>query len=159
SGLSPVTAATPDDCAAFQRKALTLPKTTLHPYPNSKKGAACYSANTIVKWSVALQAAWERALRGGDKCVRGVVEERKLLADNRWKRFSWVEGYDREIRQFDAAELLSLLDHLSEKWPGLAAAGLYAKVLLWSGGRRSEIAGLTWEQLRPAGSERHFHVV
>lgn len=160
SGLSPITKATPDDCAAFQRKALTLPKTTLHPYPNSREGAASYSANTVIKWSVALQAAWERASRsGGKKCVRGVVDERKLLADNPWKQFPWIEGFDRPIRQFDGEELLSLLDHLESRWAGVSVAGLLAKVLLWSSGRRSEIAGLKWEQLRLVGPEKHFHVV
>jgi hypothetical protein len=93
SGLTPITVATPDDCAAFQRRALELPKTTLFSYPNSKAGASCYSANTVVKSSVALQAAWERASRaGGKKCVCGVVDERKLLADNPWKQFPLVEG-------------------------------------------------------------------
>lgn len=92
-GLRPITIATADDCAAFPRKALKLPKTTLHPYPNSKEGAVSYSANTVLKWSVALQAAWERASRaGGKKCIRGVVDERKLLADNPWKQFPWIEG-------------------------------------------------------------------
>jgi hypothetical protein len=36
-GLKPITRATPDDCAAFQRKALTLPKNWRHRFPNSKK--------------------------------------------------------------------------------------------------------------------------
>jgi hypothetical protein len=160
SGISPVTRATPDDCASFQRRALELPKTTLHRYPNSKEDAACYSANTVIKWSVALQAAWERASRsGGKKCIRGVVDERKLLADNPWKQFPWIEGFDRPIRQFDAAELLGLLDHLEAKWAGVTVACLLAKVLLWSSCRRSEAAALSWDQLRVVGSEKHFHVV
>jgi hypothetical protein len=37
SGISPISRATPDDCAAFQRKALKLPKNTLHPYPTASK--------------------------------------------------------------------------------------------------------------------------
>lgn len=35
--ISPVTKATPDDCAAFQRKALSLPKNWRKKYPNSKE--------------------------------------------------------------------------------------------------------------------------
>ena len=35
-------------------------------------------------------------------------------------------------------------------------AALLAKVLLWSCVRRSEIAGLRWDQLRAVGPERHF---
>src|SRR5439155_7190478 len=148
SGLSQITLATADDCAAFQRKVLTLPKSTLRPYPNGKKDVPCYSANTAVKWSVALQAAWERACRtAGKKCVRGVVDEKKLLTDNPWKQFTWIEGFQRPIRQFDAAELLSLPDYLDQKWSGVTVAMLYAKVLLWSWGRREEIASLTWPQL------------
>ena len=34
AGLKPITLATPDDCAAFQRKALTFPKNWRHQYPN-----------------------------------------------------------------------------------------------------------------------------
>lgn len=160
SGLDAITRATPDDCAAFQRKALALPKNALRPYPNGKKEIACYSPNTVVKWSVALQAAWERACKvGGKKCVRGVVDDNKLLAENPWKQFTWIEGYERPIRQFDAQELVSLLKFLDQKWPGVTVASRYAKVLLWSWGRREEIAGLTWPQLRIVGHEYHFQTV
>jgi hypothetical protein len=114
----------------------------------------------VLKWSVALQAAWERASRsGGKKCIRGVVDERKLLTDNPWKQFPWIEGFDRPIRQFDQEELLSLLDHLEQRWTGVTVASLLAKVLLWSSGRRSEIAGLRWDQLRIVGQEKHFSIV
>jgi integrase len=109
---------------------------------------------------VALQAAWERASRaGGKKCVRGVVDERKLMPDNPWKHFPWIEGYERPIRQFDGDELLSLLAYLEQKWAGVTVAPLLAKVLLWSSARRSEVVGLNWEQLREVGTEKHFHVV
>ena len=160
SGLQSITVATPDDCAAFQRKALSLPKNTLRPYPNSKEEIPCYSPNTVVKWSVALQAAWERVCKtGGKKCVRGVVEDTKLLTENPWKQFTWIEGYERPIRQFDAEELVSLVDYLDQKWSGVTVASLYAKVLFWSWGRREEIASLTWPQLRQVGREFHFQTV
>ncbi len=50
TGLNPVTAATPDDCAAFQRNTLQLPKSHRLKYPKSKKeGVKCYSADTVLK--------------------------------------------------------------------------------------------------------------
>jgi hypothetical protein len=160
TGISPITRVTPDDCATFQRKALSLPKSTLRPYPKGKKDVPRYSANTVVKWSVALQAAWERACRGaGKKCVRGVVDESKLLSENPWRHFTWIEGYEKPIRQFDGDELVSLLDYLDVRWPGVTVAGLLAKALLWSGGRRAEVTSLTWPQLRQVGREVHFEVV
>src|SRR5262249_33602079 len=61
TGLSSVAAASPDDCAGFQRKALTHPKNWRQAYPKSKKVVATVSANTVVKWSRSLQAAFERA--------------------------------------------------------------------------------------------------
>jgi hypothetical protein len=160
SGISPISRATPDDCARFQQKALTLPKSTLHPYPKGKKDPPCYSANTVVKWSVALQAAWERACRSsGKKCVRGVVDESKLLSENPWRNFTWIEGFEKPIRQFDPEELLSLLDYLDQRWQGVTVAALLAKALLWSGGRRAEVTSLTWKQVRVIGQEVHFDVV
>ena len=85
----------------------------------------CYSPNTVVKWSVALQAAWERVCRtAGKKCVRGIVEETKLLTENPWRQFTWIEGYARPIRQFDGEELLRLLDYLDQKWSGCQVASL-----------------------------------
>lgn len=59
TGLKPVTIANSDHCSAFQRKALTLPKSTRLTYPKARReGAKCYSANTVLKWSRALEAAF-----------------------------------------------------------------------------------------------------
>jgi integrase len=92
------------------------------------------------------------------KCVRGVVEEHKLLAGNPWSQFPWIEGRKRPIRQFDSAELLAFLDHFESEWRGLGVISALAKVFLWSSGRRLEIVGLTWSSLRVVGNERHFHI-
>jgi hypothetical protein len=160
SGINPIALAKPSDCATFQRTAINLPKNTLRPYPKGKKQVTNYSANTVLKWSVALQAAWERSCRtAGKRCVRGVVDDAKLLTENPWRAFTWIEGYKRPIRQFDGAELVGILDYLDEKWPGVTVASLFAKVLFWSIGRRAEISALTWSQFRIVGSERHFQVV
>ena len=51
TGLEQVTRATADDCAAFQRQALALPKNWRKQYPNSKKNVNHLSANTVLKWS------------------------------------------------------------------------------------------------------------
>jgi integrase len=114
----------------------------------------------VVKWCVALRAAFERVNRnGGKKCVRGVVDARKLLEKNPWKEIPWIEGTERKIRQFTADELVGLLDHLDEKWPGVAVASAVAEVLLWSAARREEVMGLTWDQYKGVNGEHHFDVV
>ena len=161
SGLKPITMATPDDCASFQQKALTLPKNWRQEYPNGKKNVEPLSPNTILKWSRSLQAAFERANRNALKrrCVRGVVPESKLLVENPWNRFPWIEGKKRPIRQFDGEELLSFLDYLDRHWAGIGVASTLAKVCLWSGARRQEITGLKWQSLRIVANEYHFAIV
>ena len=159
SGLDAISTATPDDCAAFQRKALELPRNWRSQHPRSKKAERALSPSTVVKWSVALAAAFERVNRNGrKKCVRGVVDERKLLGSNVWRQFTWVEGTRRPIRQFDAAELTGLLDHLADRWAGVTVAAAVAKLFLWSGCRREEVVSLRWDQLRALQGERHFDV-
>jgi integrase len=160
TGLAPITLARADDCAAFQRKALTMPKNWRHDYPKGRKDVELISPNTVLKWSRSLQAAFERAnLNAGRRCVRGVVDECKLLTQNPWRQFQWIEGVEHALRQFDEAELLSFLDYLEAGWPEVAVGPLVAKVLLWSWSRRSEVAGLKWNDLRIVGTERHFQVV
>ncbi|MBL8797639.1 MAG: hypothetical protein JNM56_27310 [Planctomycetia bacterium] len=160
AGIKPVTTARVDDCAIFQRKALMLPKNWRKQYPNSQQEVASLSPNTVLKWSRALQAAFDRACRSaGRKSVRGVVEEQKLLTENPWKQFTWIEGTRKPIRQFDGTELLALIDYLEEKWLGVGIATAVAKACLWSWGRRAEVMGLKWELLRTVGDERHFEIV
>jgi len=161
TGLVPITVATADDCAAFQRKALTLPKNWRLKYPNSREQVECLSANTVLKWSRSLQAAFERANRNATKrkCVRGIVDEKKLLTANPWSQFPWIEGKQRPIRQFDGGELLAFLAYFEGNWAGITVAPALAKVFLWSSCRRLEAATLTWQQLRIVGPEYHFQVV
>jgi integrase len=160
SGVSPVSAATPDDCAAFQRKALTLVRNWRSKHPRSKETTATVSSNTVLKWSRCLASAFERANRlAGKKCVRGVVDEGKLLTSNPWTQFTWIEGSKRPIRQFDSDELLGLLAFLEETWNDVPVAAAVIKVFLWSGCRKLEVTGLTWDMLRIVGNEYHFEVV
>jgi integrase len=159
SGLKPVAGATADDCAAFQRRALALPKNWRHQYPKSKKEVEFLSPSTIRKWSGALQAAFERVNRNaGRKCVRGVVDESKLLNENPWRQFAGIEGREKPLRQFDERELLSLLDFFERGWPMVTVGPLVAKVCLWSWSRREEVMGLQWDQLRRTGNEYHFEI-
>ena len=160
-GISPVTTASAADCERFQTEALKKPKNWRSLYPKSRQGVGTLSPNTVIKWSVALQAAFERANRNAPakKCVRGVVDDGLLLTENPWRKFSWIEGYEKPIRQFEAEELISLLDYLGSEWPGVTVAASVAKVCLWSWGRKSEVMGLKWEDLRVVGSEHHFKVV
>ena len=76
----------------------------------------CYSPNNVLRWSRSLQAAFERVNRNAlkRKCVRGVVDQSKLLKSNPWSQFTWIEGSRRPIRQFDGDELLSFMDYLAD---------------------------------------------
>lgn len=162
SGLPQIAQATADDCAAFQRTALTLPKNWRQQFPRSKKPeeVSRLSPNTVLKWSRALQAAFERTSRNaGKKCVRGVVGEAKLLTVNPWNQFDWIEGRNRPLRQFDAEEVLALLDFFEEKWASVTVAGLLTKFFLWSSCRQLEAPGLKWSFLKRIGSEVHFEIV
>jgi integrase len=160
TGLKPITLATPDDCERFQREARRLPKNWRRDYPKKKETTECLSPNTVLKWSRSLLAAFERANRNaGRKCVRGVVGEKRLLMSNPWSQFTWIDGLARPKRRFTGEELLSLLDHLETSWSGVGVGPVAAKVFLWSGCRKSEIAGLTWEMERKVGREVHFEIV
>ena len=161
TGLSPIALATADDCAAFQRKSLSLPKNWRQQHPKSKKDVRCLSANTVLKWSRSLQAAFERVNKNaGKKCVRGVVDESKLTTENPWNQFDWaVDEVRKEIRQLSSEELLSFLDYLGDTWPEVTTAMTLAKVYLWSACRQAEATSLTWDAERNIGEEHHFQVV
>lgn len=161
TGLNPIASATPDDCERFQIEALQRPKNWRQKYPKSKDKVGRLSPNTVLKWSRSLQAAFERANRNANrrKCVRGVVDASKLLASNPWSQFSWVDGVQPPIRQFDSEELLSLLDYLETDWKEVPLGALAAKVFLWSSARKLEVASLQWSQVRTIGQEFHFQIV
>lgn len=184
TGVRPITRATPDDCAIFQQLCLTLPNNwrrrpvekrrpvkhySEHARERRQRSGELdpcdalprYSPNNVLRWSRSLQAAFERANRNAlkRKCVRGVVDAEKLLTSNPWNQFTWIEGTRRPIRQFDGMELVSILDYLREKWSGVPIAATAAKVFLWSGCRKLEIAGLSWDSLRLVGNECHFEIV
>ena len=160
TGLSPVTLATADDCARFQQRALELPKSWRLGFPKKKKDAERLSPNTVLKWSRAIQAAFERAnINGGKKCVRGVVDDKKLLTENPWHQFTWIEERKRPIRQFKGEELLAVLDYFESGWSGVMVAVAAAKTFLWTWARLSEVASLSWDNLRVVGEEYHFEIV
>jgi integrase len=162
TGLQQIILAGADDCAAFQRKAQAMPKNWRQKYPQSRKSDAVarISSNTVLKWSRALQAAFERANRNaGRKCVRGVVPVAKLLSFNPWNQFVWIEGRERTLRQFDAEEIVSLLDFFETQWATVSVAVLLAKFFLWSSCRQQEATGLKWSSLKRIGTEIHFEIV
>jgi integrase len=161
SRVSPISTASPDDCARFQRSALLQPKNWRLNYPNSHKSAVPkLSANTVLKWSRSLQAAFQRANRNaGKKCVRGVVDEAKLLASNPWHHFTWIDGTTRQKRHFSAGELLSVLDYFEHRWPGVDSLATAVKTALWTWARVAELASLTWDSLRTVEQESHFEIV
>ena len=80
------------------------------------------------------------------------------MTENPWKQFTWIEGSERPIRQFDGDELFSLLDYFEKQWSGIRVACLVAKVCLWSWSRRHEVIRLSWSMLRAIGDEHHFEI-
>ena len=184
TGIKPISRATPDDCANFQQVCQTLPNSWRRRPMEKRKPVKFYSEqareqrqksaeldpldelpryspNNILRWSRSLQAAFERVNRNAlkRKCVRGVVAPEKLLTSNPWNQFTWIGGRKRPIRQFDGTELVSLLEHLAENWSGVPIGATLAKVFLWSGCRKLEITGLSWDSLRLVGNECHFQIV
>jgi integrase len=169
SKLSPISQATPDDCERFQSEALKRPKNWRVVYADTKRSkkrreelgeVETLSPNTVLKWIVALQAAFERAnSKAGKKCVRGVVPEAKLLTENPWRQFTWIEGYEKPLRQFDHSELASLLDYFETQWPGVSVATAFVKVLFWSWARRYEVSNLQWSDQRLFEQECHFESI
>ncbi|QDT59502.1 hypothetical protein SV7mr_20090 [Stieleria bergensis] len=169
SGVSPISLATADDCARFQDEAVRLPKIWRVQYGNeerrkekiSDESIERLSLTTVLKWSVALRAAFERAnLNAGKKCVRNVVPPRKLLTINPWDQFTWVEDRSPvEVRQFSPDELLSVLDYFEQNFPSVTVARLAAQTFFWSCARRKEISSLKWSELRVVNDEIHFDIL
>ena len=161
TGLDRIASATPDDCAGFQREFLLKPKSWRLSYPNRRtEDVPCYSPTTVDKWSRGLQAAFARAnLNAGKKCVRGVVDEGKLLRSNPWHQFTWVEKRDRPIRQFSDDELLSILDYFEKHWKLVPIAAIAAKLCFWTWTRVMELANLRQSDLRIVGNEHHFRII
>ena len=115
-----------------------------------------------MKWSRSFQAAFERANRNaaGKKCVRGVVDEGKLLTANPWNQFPWIEGTRRaRSASSTARSYCLLLVHFETNWPGVTVLALLAKVSSGPCGRRAEVAGLDVVGLRIVGGEYHFEIV
>jgi len=158
--LSSIALATPDDCERFQHLALERPRNWRSKYPKKRKNADSLSPTTVVKWSVALQAAFERANRnGGKKCVRGVVSADRLIRENPWRMFTWIEGRKKKIRQFSGSEILSLLDYFEREWSYVPVGSLLVKMFLWSAARKSEVTSLRWDRARQIGDEYHFEFI
>jgi integrase len=158
--LNPITRAKPGDCERFQRDALEKPKNWRQQHPKSKEEVATVSPNTILKWSRSLQAAFQRACRNaGKKCVRGVVPDVKLLEENPWNCFTWIEGVEKKVRQFDLDELVSFMAFLQARWPQVVVAQSLGKAFLWSRCRLEAVTSLRWQAERSFGNEHHFHVV
>lgn len=169
TGVCPITLATADDCAKFQDEAITLPKNFRVNYKNEDRrqermadeSVERYSVATVIKWSTALRAAFNRAnANTGKKCIRNVVSREKLLTRNPWDEFSWIEDKsDAEVRQFTPDELASIIEFFEQNYSLVTVARLAAQTFFWSCARREEIAGLEWSRLRLVGEEVHFDMV
>lgn len=157
----PIALATPMDCERFQEAALRKPRDWRMSHPRkNREGVPRIRPNTVIKWSVALQAAFERACRdAGKKCVRDVVDEDRLLTTNPWKHFTWITGTAPKKRHLSDEELVSVLDYLESHWPIVTTGVLFAKTSLWMWARRAEVASLQWDNLRIVGNEYHFDFI
>jgi integrase len=140
---------------------LKLAKSWRLTYPNKRVNEVeNLSPNTVLKWSKALQAAFQRAnVNAGKTCVRGVVDESKLLSSNPWMKFGWIEGRGRPKRQFSNVELLSILDFCGRRWKGVSTLTAAVKLALWTAARVSEISNLSWGSLKKFGHEEHFEII
>ncbi|WP_166820099.1 hypothetical protein [Thalassoroseus pseudoceratinae] len=169
TGVSPISLATADDCSRFQDEAVKLPKIWRVQYASDKQREKKLSddtikrlsVDTVLKWSTALQAAFERAsVNAGKKCIRNVVAPEKLLTGNPWKDFNWIENNNPvDVRQFDPDELLSVLNYFEQNFSTVTVAPLLAQTFLWSYARRREISSLKWSELRLTADEVHFDIV
>lgn len=154
SGVSPMSAATPADCERFMQKALTLPRNWRQKHSEITTPLSPF---TVYKWLGALQGAFQRANRNaGRTCIRSVVPAERLLTTNPWNEFNWIPKPEATVRHFTGEELIDFLTYLRTAWPTVTAGELMLKVLMWSWGRRQEVAGLTWDSLRLVDDECHL---
>lgn len=159
TGICPISMATPDDCERFQHEALTKPKNWRVNYPKKRMDIGTLSPATVVKWTIALRAAFQRVNRNaGKKCVRGIIPESRLLSLNPWNSFTSIEAPEPTKRHFDSGELISFMDYLENEWPGVKFAAVLAKLHFWSAARRDEVVALKWSDLRCVQGEYHFFV-
>ena len=87
------------------------------------------------------------------------MPEERLLTDNPWHKFTWIEKRKKKIRQFDGDELLDVLNHFEAKFPEVTVAQAAVRTFYWSGCRRKEVVNLKWENLRGDCGEYHFEIV
>lgn len=161
SGLTHIVAATPADCERFMMEALKKPRHWRQ--PDKEDDGVLTSPSTVNRYLRELRAAFNRINMNADrKCVYTVngatIPESKLLKSNPWNKITWVEAREREIRQFDADELLSFLDFIEKRFPGLTIPLLATKTYLWSACRKLEVTGLRWDRLHLHKDEVHFEV-
>lgn len=167
TGIVPIVAATADDCSRFQDEALLLPRNWRMPYSDETRREAeranheNLSVATVLKWSSALRAAFNRAnSNAGRRCVRNVVSKDKLLTTNPWDEFTWIEGEKVDtVRQFTSGELISIVEFFEQNYEEVSAAKLAALVFFWSCARRREISTLKWDSLRIEDDEIHFDII
>jgi integrase len=168
TGVTPISAATAEDCSRFQDSAVHLPRNWRVPKSNASRNKhlaeespSLLSRQTIKKWVRALAACFNRAnSRAGKKCVRNVVPPEKLLLKNPWDEVAGIVDKNPVAkRQLTPDELLSVLDYFEKSFPLIPVAAAAIKVFIWSYARRREVSGLTWDRLRLIDGEIHFDVV
>ncbi len=156
-GIKPITMATPEDCERFENLALKLPKNWRVNHPKKRKEINTLSPYTVVKWTTALRAAFERVnMHAGRKCVRAVVPQARLLTQNPWNMFTSIDVPEPEKRHLSPNELIDFMAYLVQNWGKARFAPTMLKLFFWSAARREEIAGLKWSDLREAHGQYHF---
>ena len=87
------------------------------------------------------------------------MPDQKLLKTNPWRRFTWIEGFDKQIRHFDGEELISLLDYFRSHWPGVSVAEMLRKSVPLVMGKKTGNRRIEMGRRPKCRLERHFESV
>jgi len=109
-----------------------------------------YSASTVWKTMAHMSSSFNRCrISAGKRCVRGVVDQSKLLMVNAFEEVNWIEPTQPRKLQFSREGLKAFL-----AWAYLAGCpllSLFAKVSLWARGRIEEMSELGWDWIDDQG--------
>jgi len=110
TGIVPVTLATAADCERFQNEAMRRKRFWRKEYPKSQKESKTLSANTVIKWSRSLQAAFQRANDNRrQRNASGASFRRKAPKVQSLAPVHLDRRVSQAATQFDSEELLGFL--------------------------------------------------
>jgi len=105
-----------------------------------------YSPATVHKALTHLSSGFNRCCASsGRRCIRGVVDDSKLLGSNPFMHVRWIEPRVSVKRQFGVDDIKNLMS-----WPKIGkipSSRLFIQVSLWSAGRIEEMTEIKPEWL------------